>query len=185
MYIEKRKISNQEIKRLSSGISIIVIIVFIFLFFGFWNTQVLKNFYFTTLANRNIIKDIEIKAHSLCGEIIDYINNPTKPYQIGYHPTVFEKIGKPFFFCGHRFFFIQPIFLQKFRGKLFDSNTIFDPNALLWIFGCHHPHGDRNYEKAQHDGKHKGIGCKNALGNWNNAKDFFKYMTFCSRKKAC
>lgn len=62
MYIEKRKVSQQEIKRLSLTANIIIIVLFIALFFSFWYIQVLQNQYFTDLANQNIRKEIEIKA---------------------------------------------------------------------------------------------------------------------------
>lgn len=62
MFIEKRKLSQQEIKRISTTSNIIIIVIFIILLFAFWNVQVLKNQYYTDLATSNIRKEIEIKA---------------------------------------------------------------------------------------------------------------------------
>lgn len=62
MYIEKRKLSKQEIQRLSFTITLILTLVFVVLLFVFWNTQILKKRYYNELASRNIIKDLEVKA---------------------------------------------------------------------------------------------------------------------------
>ncbi len=62
MYIEKRKLSQHEIERISIVINIFLIALFIFLLFAFWNVQILKNQYYTDLATSNIRKEIEIKA---------------------------------------------------------------------------------------------------------------------------
>ncbi|MCP4218637.1 MAG: hypothetical protein GY765_28645, partial [bacterium] len=62
MFIEKRKISQQELARISITLNIVLIAIFIILLFAFWNIQVLKNFYYTDLATRNIRKQIELKA---------------------------------------------------------------------------------------------------------------------------
>ena len=62
MFIEKDKISREEIKKVSVIINIILIILFVFLFFVFWNIQILKNNQYQSLANKNIYKDVEIKA---------------------------------------------------------------------------------------------------------------------------
>lgn len=62
MYIEKRKVSQQEARRLAIIANIIIVGVFLVLFFSFWYVQVLKNQYYTTLAAMNILKEIEIKA---------------------------------------------------------------------------------------------------------------------------
>lgn len=62
MYIEKRKISQQEIKRISFIVNIIIVAVFIWFFFSYWNIQVLKNQYYSTLATRNFEKIVEIRA---------------------------------------------------------------------------------------------------------------------------
>ena len=62
MFIEKRKITPQKIKRISIIANIIIIVLFILLFFAFWYIQILRNFYYTELATRNIKKEIEIKA---------------------------------------------------------------------------------------------------------------------------
>jgi penicillin-binding protein 2 len=62
MYIEKQKLSKQEIRRKSFIANIIVTVLFTILIFAFWNSQVLKNNYYNVLANQNIIKEIEVKA---------------------------------------------------------------------------------------------------------------------------
>ncbi|MCK4766135.1 MAG: penicillin-binding protein 2 [Candidatus Aminicenantes bacterium] len=62
MYIEKRKVSRQSIKKTSIKINIIIILIFGVLFFSFWNMQILKNRHYTTLASRNIRKYLGIKA---------------------------------------------------------------------------------------------------------------------------
>ncbi len=62
MFIEKRKVTPQKIKRISNTANIIIIVLFSLLFFAFWYIQVLGNFYYTELATRNIKKEIEIKA---------------------------------------------------------------------------------------------------------------------------
>ena len=62
MFIEKEKISRQEIKKLSVAINIMLIFIFILLLFVFWNIQVLKNSRYQSLANKNIYKDVELKA---------------------------------------------------------------------------------------------------------------------------
>ncbi|MCP5046075.1 MAG: penicillin-binding protein 2 [bacterium] len=62
MFIEKRKLSKGEIKRISFTANIILIVLFIVLLFSFWSIQVLRNHYYNTLAARNITKDIEVKA---------------------------------------------------------------------------------------------------------------------------
>jgi len=62
MYTEKRKLSKTELRRISNTTNIILIVVFIILLFSFWNAQILRNFYYTALADRNITKDIEVKA---------------------------------------------------------------------------------------------------------------------------
>lgn len=61
MYIEKRKVSRQDIKRLSIKTNILLILIFIVLLFVFWNMQILKNQHYTTLASRNITKYLGIK----------------------------------------------------------------------------------------------------------------------------
>jgi penicillin-binding protein 2 len=62
MYIEKRILSKEEIKRISMVGRIILVVLFIVLLASFWSIQILKNNYYTTLATQNITKDIEIKA---------------------------------------------------------------------------------------------------------------------------
>ena len=62
MYIERRKLSKSEIKRISTTTNIILVIFFVILLFSFWSIQVLRNQYYNTLADRNITKDIEVKA---------------------------------------------------------------------------------------------------------------------------
>jgi penicillin-binding protein 2 len=73
MYIEKRKLSEDDIRKISTVGRIILVILFLVLLSAFWIIQVLKNDYFTTLANRNITKDIEIKAPR--GFIVDRLYN--------------------------------------------------------------------------------------------------------------
>jgi penicillin-binding protein 2 len=62
MFIEKRKLTKVEIKNLSIFANILLIVLFIVLLFAFWNIQVLRNEYYTTLATENITRDIEVKA---------------------------------------------------------------------------------------------------------------------------
>lgn len=62
MYIEKRKLTKQEIQHLSTVITLILILVFVVLLFVFWNTQILKKRYYNELARGNIIKDLEVNA---------------------------------------------------------------------------------------------------------------------------
>ena len=62
MYIERRKLTKQEIKRISTIANILIILLFIVLLFGFWDIQVLKNQYYTQLATSNIRKGVKIKA---------------------------------------------------------------------------------------------------------------------------
>ena len=62
MYIEKRKLSKEEIKQISVVGRVILVVFFLILLAAFWSIQVLKNNYYTTLATQNITKDIEIKA---------------------------------------------------------------------------------------------------------------------------
>jgi penicillin-binding protein 2 len=62
MFIEKQKLSKAEIKRISVIINIILISLFVILLFAYWNAQVLRQSYYSTLANRNITQDIELKA---------------------------------------------------------------------------------------------------------------------------
>jgi penicillin-binding protein 2 len=62
MYIEKRKVTRKEIKRISFKINIIIVIVFAVIFFVFWNRQIIQNQYYSTLASRNIRKYLGVKA---------------------------------------------------------------------------------------------------------------------------
>lgn len=62
MYTEKQKLSEDDIRKISTVGRIILVVLFLVLLSAFWIIQVLKNDYYTTLANRNITKDIEIKA---------------------------------------------------------------------------------------------------------------------------
>jgi penicillin-binding protein 2 len=62
MYIEKRKLSEDEVRKISSLSHVILVVLFLILLSAFWSIQVLKNQFYTTLANQNITKDIEIKA---------------------------------------------------------------------------------------------------------------------------
>ena len=73
MYIEKQKLSKQEIRHIAFIANILIIFVFIILIFAFWNTQVLRREYYTIQATQNIIKDIEIKAPR--GFILDRNHN--------------------------------------------------------------------------------------------------------------
>jgi penicillin-binding protein 2 len=73
MYIEKRKLSEDDIRKISTVGRIILVVVFLVLLSAFWIIQVLKNHHYTTLANRNITKDIEIKAPR--GFIVDRYYN--------------------------------------------------------------------------------------------------------------
>jgi len=62
MYIEKRKVSPENIRQLFIKINILVIIVFVALLFAFWSIQILKNQHYTTLSVQNITKTLEVKA---------------------------------------------------------------------------------------------------------------------------
>lgn len=62
MYVEKRKINRDDIKRLVIIIDIFIVIAFAGIFFFFWNVQIIKNRYYTSLANQNITKTIAIRA---------------------------------------------------------------------------------------------------------------------------
>ena len=62
MYIEKRKVTRKEIKRISLKINIIIVIVFALIFFVFWNRQIIQNQYYSNLASRNIRKYLGVKA---------------------------------------------------------------------------------------------------------------------------
>ncbi|MCU0284869.1 MAG: penicillin-binding protein 2 [Acidobacteria bacterium] len=62
MYIEKRKLTSQDIKRIGFTANIIIIVIFIILLFAFWNIQILKNQQYTKLAVGNVRKQILIKA---------------------------------------------------------------------------------------------------------------------------
>ncbi len=62
MFTEKHKLTKREIERISFIINIILAVLFIVLLFSFWHIQVLKKHHYTELANRNITKDIDIKA---------------------------------------------------------------------------------------------------------------------------
>jgi penicillin-binding protein 2 len=62
MFIEKQKLSKAEIKRISITTNIILVSLFVVLLFAYWNAQVLRQEYYTRLANRNITQDIELKA---------------------------------------------------------------------------------------------------------------------------
>jgi len=62
MYIEKRKLSKEQTRKISTVSRTLLVFIFLILLASFWNIQVLKSDYYTTLANRNISKDIEIKA---------------------------------------------------------------------------------------------------------------------------
>lgn len=73
MYIEKRKLTEDDTRKISIVGRIILVVLFLVLLSAFWIIQVLKNQHYTTLANRNITKDIEIKAPR--GFIVDRYYN--------------------------------------------------------------------------------------------------------------
>ena len=62
MYIEKRKLSEDDIRKIITVGRIILVVLFLVLLSAFWIIQILRNHHYTTLANRNITKDIEINA---------------------------------------------------------------------------------------------------------------------------
>ncbi|HLP45346.1 MAG TPA: penicillin-binding protein 2 [Candidatus Kapabacteria bacterium] len=62
MYIEKRKLTSQDSKRIAITANIIITILFSILLFAFWNVQILKNQLYTKLAAGNVKKEILIKA---------------------------------------------------------------------------------------------------------------------------
>lgn len=98
MYIEKRKLSQHEIKRISTIINIFLILIFIVLLFAFWNVQILKNQYYTDLATSNIRKEIEIKAprglildrkrRRLSENKINFNLFVTREYSVNMHRTI-------------------------------------------------------------------------------------------------
>jgi penicillin-binding protein 2 len=73
MYIEKRKLLEDDIRKISTVGRIILVVLFLVLLSAFWIIQVLKSHHYTMLANRNISKDIEIKAPR--GFIVDRYYN--------------------------------------------------------------------------------------------------------------
>ncbi|MDQ1352739.1 MAG: penicillin-binding protein 2 [Acidobacteriota bacterium] len=62
MYTEKRRLTSQDVKRISIIANIIIISLFIVLLFLFWNIQILKNQHYAKLATGNVRKEIIIKA---------------------------------------------------------------------------------------------------------------------------
>lgn len=62
MFIDKRRLSKDEVRRISSALNVLLVLGFIVLLFAFWDTQILKNRHYHTLASQNITKDIEVKA---------------------------------------------------------------------------------------------------------------------------
>ena len=62
MFTERRKLSREKTKKISYTSIVILVIIFIVLLFSFWNVQILKNHYYTTLAEKNISWDIDVKA---------------------------------------------------------------------------------------------------------------------------
>jgi penicillin-binding protein 2 len=92
MFIEKRKVSPQKIKRISVIANIIVILIFILLFFAFWHIQILRNHYYTTLATQNIEKEIEIKAPR--GLIVDRNYKRLSENKIGFNLFLIREYVK-------------------------------------------------------------------------------------------
>lgn len=62
MYIEKRKVSPEDIRKFFIKMNILMVIVFVALFFAFWDIQILKNQHYSDLSIQNITKILEIKA---------------------------------------------------------------------------------------------------------------------------
>lgn len=62
MFIERRKLSKAEIRRITFVSNLILIVIFVILLFSYWNIQVLRQKYYSELADRNISRDVEVKA---------------------------------------------------------------------------------------------------------------------------
>ena len=92
MFIEKRKVSPQKIKRISIIANIIIILIFILLLFAFWHIQILRNHYYTTLATQNIEKEIEIKAPR--GLIVDRNYKRLSENKIGFNLFLIREYVK-------------------------------------------------------------------------------------------
>ncbi len=92
MFIEKRKVSPQKIKRIPIIANIIIIVIFILLFFAFWHIQILRNHYYTTLATKNIEKEIEIKAPR--GLIVDRNYKRLSENKIGFNLFLIREYVK-------------------------------------------------------------------------------------------
>jgi len=92
MFIEKRKVTLQKIKRISIIANIIIILIFILLFFAFWHIQILRNYYYTTLATQNIEKEIEIKAPR--GLIVDRNYKRLSENKIGFNLFLIREYAK-------------------------------------------------------------------------------------------
>jgi penicillin-binding protein 2 len=92
MYIEKRKVSQQEVRRLSITVNVIIIVLFIVLFFAFWYIQVLRNQYFTDLATQNIRKEVEIKAPR--GLILDRNNKRLSENKINFNLSLVREYAR-------------------------------------------------------------------------------------------
>jgi penicillin-binding protein 2 len=92
MFIENRKVSPQKIKRIPIIANIIIIVIFILLFFAFWHIQILRNYYYTTLATKNIEKEIEIKAPR--GLIVDRNYKRLSENKIGFNLSLIREYAK-------------------------------------------------------------------------------------------
>ncbi len=62
MFIEKRKITREDIQKSTIRVNIFLVLLFVVLLFSFWSKQVLKHDYYTTQASQNIRKYMGIKA---------------------------------------------------------------------------------------------------------------------------
>lgn len=62
MYIERRKLSKAELRRITFVTNLILILIFVVLLFSYWSIQVLRQKHYSELADRNISRDVEVKA---------------------------------------------------------------------------------------------------------------------------
>lgn len=101
MFTEKNKLSKGEKERILLTGNIILILIFVVLLFSFWSMQILKNRYYTTLAEKNITRDIEVKAPR--GLILDRNNTRLSENKLNFNLFLVreysENLGKSFDFA--------------------------------------------------------------------------------------
>jgi penicillin-binding protein 2 len=69
MYLNKRKLNPEYVKKAALVSTVFLIVIFTFLFIAFWNIQIASNEKYKQLAIRNIIRTIELPAPR--GVIVD------------------------------------------------------------------------------------------------------------------